>query len=398
MQDKGFTSDKNVVFYGRDVFTKRSLAITVNGELISSIKEIPDDSSLPWVSAGWIDLQVNGCFGYDFNSIEISASDVVNAASKLHTCGVTQFLPTIITGSRERMAAGMAAVNKACQADYLTAATIPGIHMEGPWISDQEGPRGAHKLEYIKDGSIEEFEYFQQAAGGRIIEVTLAPERNGAITLTEELVRRGICVAIGHCNASRSQILAIVDAGASISTHLGNGSHPTLPRHHNYIWEQMAEDRLYAGLIADGHHLPLAVLTSILRCKKEKAFVVSDCVSLAGLPPGEYFNEIGNVVILNEDGRLFTKENPEILAGSSATLLRNIEFLTSILGLSLAEVIRLVTERPAAAMGWAGMGSLAVNKQAYMTFFDYDMTVGKVKIRRTVVAGQSVYEAQNQIT
>lgn len=391
MPDKNNLSNRNI-YYGRDVYSSRSLAVSVCEKQICSIKEIDNDPSLPWISAGWIDLQVNGCFGYDFNKDSVQASDVINAASKLHTCGVTQFLPTIITGSFERMTAGMKAVDMACLENSVVSDSIPGIHMEGPWISEEDGPRGAHDLKYVKDGSIKEFNDFQRVAGNRIIKVTLAPERNQAIPLIEQLVLSGIRVAIGHCNASGSQILAATDAGASISTHLGNGSHPMLPRHHNYIWEQMAEPRLYAGLIADGHHLPPAVLRSMLRCKGEKAFVVSDSVSLAGLPPGEYSDEIGSSVILAENGRLFTKENPNILAGSSATLLHNIEFLTRSLNLTLAEAIRLITERPAAAMGWSNMGSLAVGKQANLTLFHFDGRNCKVSIQQTVVKGQSVYQ------
>ena len=198
-------------------------------------------------------------------------------------------------------------------------------------------------------------------------------------------------VAIGHSNASRSDILAAADAGASISTHLGNGSHPVLPRHQNYIWEQLAEDRLYAGLIADGHHLPPAVLTAMLRCKGEKAFVVSDCVSLAGLAPGEYSDEIGSSVILAENGRLYMKSTPDILAGSSATLLQNLEFLAGTLKMALKDAVTLVTRRPSEAMGWPDSGTLAVGKKADLTFFDFDFNTGKIQVRQTVVAGVSVY-------
>ena len=391
MGEKQLHSEENSAFCGRDTQTKRCLCIQVAGNKIVSIRQIPDDPSLPWISAGWIDLQVNGCFGYDFNKDAVTPAEILHAVSKLHSCGVTQFLPTIITGSFERMSQAMRAVDQACNSDSLAASTIPGIHMEGPWISSKDGPRGAHDLRYVKDGSFPEYQALQHAAGGRIIKITLAPERENAVHLIEQLVIEGIHVAIGHSNATRSQIQAAVDAGASLSTHLGNGSHPLLPRHHNYIWEQLAETRLYAGLIADGHHLPPAVLLSFLRCKAEKAYVVSDCVSLAGLPPGEYSDEIGSSVILDKNGRLYTKENPNILAGSSATLIENVEYLTGQLNLPLAEAICLVTERPAAAMKWTDMGQIQVGKQANLTLFDFDADSGKISIRQTVVKGMSVY-------
>ena len=388
---KHILSSPAAVFYGRDLYSSRSLAISTENGKITSIREIPADPSLPLVSPGWIDLQVNGCFGHDFNKAGVQSSDISNAAAKLHSCGVTKFLPTIITNSPERMAAGMAAVHQACLENPITAASVPGIHMEGPWISDQDGPRGAHELACVRDGSLSEFTALQQAAGGKICKVTLAPERNGAIDLIPQLTAQGVRVAIGHSNASRSDILAAADAGASISTHLGNGSHPVLPRHQNYIWEQLVEDRLYAGLIADGHHLPPAVLTAMLRCKGEKAFVVSDCVSLAGLAPGEYSDEIGSSVILAENGRLYMKSTPDILAGSSATLLQNLEFLAGTLKMALKDAVTLVTRRPSEAMGWPDSGTLAVGKKADLTFFDFDFNTGKIQVRQTVVAGVSVY-------
>lgn len=391
---KNILSSPAAVFYGRDLYTSRSLAIHTENGKISLIKEVPADPALPFVSPGWIDLQVNGCFGYDFNKAGVRSSDVSNAAAKLHSCGVTKFLPTIITNTPERMAAGMAAVHQACTENPVTAASIPGIHMEGPWISEQDGPRGAHELACVRDGSLTEFAELQQAAGGRICEVTMAPERNGAPALISRLTEQGVRVAIGHSNASRADILAAADAGASISTHLGNGSHPILPRHHNYIWEQLAEDRLCAGLIADGHHLPPAVLTAMLRCKGEKAFVVSDCVSLAGLAPGEYSDEIGSSVILDETGRLYMKATPDILAGSSATLLQNVEFLAGTLKMALKDAVTLVTRRPAEAMGWQDSGTLATGKNADLTFFDFDFNTGKIQVRQTVVAGVSVYRRE----
>ena len=391
---KNILSSPAAVFYGRDIYSNRALAINTENGKITAIREIPADPALPLVSPGWIDLQVNGCFGYDFNKAGVQSGDISKAASKLHSCGVTKFLPTIITNSPERMAASMIAVDQACRENPITAASIPGIHLEGPWISDQDGPRGAHEPAYVRDGSLSEWEQLQQAAGGRIRKVTLAPERNGALPLITQLVEQGIRVAIGHSNADHAAILAAADAGASISTHLGNGSHPMLPRHHNYIWEQLAEDRLYAGLIADGHHLPPAVLTAMLRCKGEKAFVVSDCVSLAGLAPGEYSDEIGSVVVLAENGRLSMKSTPDILAGSSATLLQNIEFLTGTLKLALKDAVTLVTRRPAAAMGWPDSGTLAASKSADLTFFDFDFNAGKIKVRQTVVAGISVYQQE----
>src|SRR5204863_1030782 len=122
---------------------------------------------------------------------------------------------------------------------------------------------------------------------GKILMVTIAPERPGAIAFIAKLAAAGIVVALGHTSATSDQIRAAVDAGARTSTHLGNGAHAILSRHPNYIWEQLAEDRLWASVITDGHHLPAAVVKCIVRAKGfERTLIACDVSSLEGSPPG----------------------------------------------------------------------------------------------------------------
>ena len=208
----------------------------------------------------------------------------------------------------------------ACDADPLVAASVVGIHVEGPHIAREDGPRGAHPLEHVRPPDIAEYRRWQEAARGRIRIITVSPEYPESVDYIRAIVADGVVASIGHTAADGDQIRAAVDAGARWSTHLGNGAHALIPRHPNYIWEQLAEDRLSAGLIFDGHHLPPAVIRTMLRAKGiERTILVTDALALAGLPPGVYASAVGGDVELLPSGRVVLSGTP-YLAGSAATL------------------------------------------------------------------------------
>ena len=213
----------------------------------------------------YLDLQVNGFAGVDFNDPATTADQVSQALAAMARTGVTRCLPTLITGSLDRFTR--------CARTLVRHPdpAILGLHMEGPYISPEDGFRGAHPREHVRSASIEDFDRRQDAADGRIRLLTLAPEVPGALPLIEHVVSRGVRVAIGHTNATGTQIRAAVRAGATLSTHLGNGIAPMLPRHPNPIWEQLAEDGLWASLIVDGHHLPAATVRAMVRAKRPVA-------------------------------------------------------------------------------------------------------------------------------
>src|SRR5262249_39118557 len=154
--------------------------------------------------------------------------------------------PTLVTNSAEALLHGFATLRRACETDPKIARAVPALHLEGPYISPEDGARGAHPKEHVRPPSWDEFCRFQDAAGGRIRLVTLAPEHEGALQFIERLTKNGVVVSIGHTNASGPRIREAIAAGAKLSTHLGNGSHAMLPRHDNYIWEQLAADELWA--------------------------------------------------------------------------------------------------------------------------------------------------------
>src|SRR5438128_8377 len=251
--------------------------------------KIAADVEAGWMAPALFDLQVNGCDGKAFSSAKLHLDDVRHVVEVCQRHGISELCPTLITNSFAVLAHGFATLRTARDSDAALAGAIPGYHLEGPYISTEDGPRGAHPRRHVRPPDWDEFRRWQDAAGGQIRLVTLAPEQDGALRFIERLTASGVVVALGHTAADGPCIRDAIRAGARLSTHLGNGAHAVLPRHPNYIWEQLAEDELRARLISDGHHLPAAVLKSILRVKTPaRTVLISDASSLAGLPPGRY--------------------------------------------------------------------------------------------------------------
>jgi len=276
---------------------------------------------LPIVAPGLVDLQVNGYRGIDFNGPELTAEQVETACRELLLSGVTTFWPTVITGPPERVSRNLRVLAGAVDSGGLATSMIGGIHLEGPFISPEDGPRGAHPREYCRLPDLSLVERWQEESGGRVGLITLAPELEGSPDLIRACRERGILVAIGHTGAGSGVIEMAAGAGATLSTHLGNGCHAVLPRHSNYIWDQLAEDRLQTTMIADGFHLPDSVLRVFLRAKGERAMLVSDCMPYAGLEPGKYDSPAAGNLVLTPEGKLHLEGQEEKLAGSASGLL-----------------------------------------------------------------------------
>lgn len=311
---------------------------------------VPDDGELV-LSPGWLDIQVNGFAGVDFNSGRTTPAEYEHAREALRALGVTRFLPTVITAAPDHLAECLARIDEARRASPELARAMPGVHLEGPFISPEDGARGAHPLEHVRPPDPALFEELQAASGGRIVLVTLAPEQPGSVPFIRNLTARGVRVAIGHSLADGEQLAAAAQAGASLSTHLGNGLPALLPRHQNPLWDQLADDRLAASAIFDGHHLPESVMRVMHRAKApDRLVLTSDAVALAGMPPGVYEGQVGGRVELHESGRL-TMYGSEYLAGSASSLLDGVNTALRVLGLGLPEVLRFVTEVPQRLLG-----------------------------------------------
>jgi N-acetylglucosamine-6-phosphate deacetylase len=306
---------------------------------------------------GLFDLQVNGFCGVDFNSPLTTPDDVVRTIRALRAVGVTRFLATLITSPFERFAK--------C-AEILTRSPHPelaGIHMEGPYVSPDGGTRGAHPREHVIGASIHDFSRRQEAARGQIKLVTLAPDAPGALPLIEHLVATGVRVAIGHTGASPEQIRDAVKAGATLSTHLGNGCASSLARHPNFIWEQLAADDLFASLIVDGHHLPPATVKVMVRAKSPvRTLLVTDATAAAGRPPGTYELN-GEKVVLSEGGRVAQPGKPW-LAGSALTLDRAVANTVKFTGLPVEPVLHMASTQPAKYLGLQTSGWITADWDA----------------------------------
>ena len=300
---------------------------------------------------GFVDIQVNGFAGVDFNSPETTADDVRRAVVALRATGVTRLLPTFITGPFDRFAR---CVRTVLQVDD---AAIAGIHQEGPYISPNDGPRGAHPRAHTMAASLDDFKRRQEAANGRIVLVTVAPEVEGALPLIEYLVAQGVRVAIGHSEAPPPVIRDAIRAGATMSTHLGNGCASMIPRHTNLIWEQLAADELLASFIVDGHHLPPALVKSAIRAKTPaRTILTTDAIAAAGSPPGPY--RIGETEIdLGADGRVSLRGTP-YLAGSAVTMPESVANAVRFTGYSLNDVLPSATSIPAGYLGIETVGTV----------------------------------------
>jgi N-acetylglucosamine-6-phosphate deacetylase len=380
------------VVCGKEVFSGAAIAVTIKEGIIVRVDELPDvrKDLLSWIGPGLVDLQINGYAGDDFNTIPFARERLHRVTRALWREGVTTYMPTVITNGDEAILQAVSTIAAACDEDAETNAGVAGIHLEGPFLSPEDGPRGAHDRAYVKAPDWELFQRWQEAAGGRIRLVTLSPEWPGACEFIGRCAEAGVGVSIGHTAASPEQIRDAVRAGARMSTHLGNGAHLMLPRHPNYIWEQLALDDLHACVIADGFHLPESVLKVMLRAKRGKAMLVSDAVSLCGMPPGEYANHIGGNVVLTPEGRLHLKENPKLLAGSARMLRHGIAHLARMGIAGLPEAYEMASLRPSRFMGLPSAAGIAPGAPADLILFDWDEN--RIHIRATYRSGKPVYQ------
>lgn len=372
---------------GIDAGSGQPISIEIaDGRITTIAAGVPGEDR--FLSAGLVDLQVNGYAGIDLNAGVPGIESISSLARQLLAMGVTGFCPTLITASREALLQRLRAIAGAIEADERLAAMVAGIHVEGPFIAPEDGPRGAHPPEHVRPPDFAEFAAWQEAAGGRITILTLSPHWPGASAFIEKVTRENVKVAIGHTGASAEAITAAVDAGAVLSTHLGNGAAAVLPRHPNFIWTQLADDRLTASFIADGHHLPGDTLKVMLRAKGlERAVLVSDTAALGGMPPGLYDAPIGGRVEVSPQGKLGVHGTP-YLAGAWRNLNEDVALATGLAGLSLAQALRLATVNPGRFAG--GRGRLEVGAPADLIRFRFAAGDNKLSITDVFLAGERV--------
>jgi len=374
---------------GIDASTGAGIDIACEGEriaVVSAARDRPTDRIAP----GWVDIQVNGFAGVDYNTSTTPHEEIARSVEVLYSAGVTRFYPTVITGAPEAMVGALR--NLARAKDSLPeGVAMDGFHVEGPHISPDDGPRGAHPKQWVRPPDIEEFCRWQDAAGGRVRLVTIAPEWPGATQYIEAVTKRNVVVSIGHTSAEARHIADAVSAGATMSTHLGNGAHSVMRRHPNYIWEQLAEDRLRASFIVDGIHLPASFLKVALRAKGlERAVLVTDASTPAGCKPGRY--RLGEQEVdLTADNRVVLA-GQDRLAGSALRMDRGVENLMRLGELSLADAVRLATVNAARAGRVPGRErGLAAGDRADFVLFDFDEVHKAIQVKATYVGGHKVW-------
>ncbi len=357
---------------------------------IARVRHTADtNADLPWIGPGFVDVQVNGFDGQEFSDRTLTPEKVAQVVRRHFPFGVTGICPTFTTQSFEVLSHGMRQVAAACERWPDVGQAVVGIHQEGPYFATEDGPRGAHPVEHCKTPDWDEFQRFQEAASGRIRILTMSVHFDNAAEFIAKVTASGVIVAIGHTGASGEQIRAAVDAGAQMSTHLGNGAHRMLRRHPNYIWDQLAEDRLVASLIVDGLHLPGEVVKSMVRAKTpERVVIVSDVSGLAGLPPGRYRSSGCELEIL-ADGRLVIAGQDQLLAGASLPIGFGVANMMRFAGVDLRTAVTMASIGPARLIG-APCGGLKPGDRADLVLFNWSPQASGIDILATLQAGQVV--------
>lgn len=391
-------------WYADDTFVRTDIQADGSiAAIYASVEEndVPRENCNGWMAPGFVDIQVNGYGGVDYSGPTLSAEGVDSVIRALAAAGTTRHFPTIITNSQERICRNLSVLHEAAVTTPQRRAALAGFHVEGPYISSEDGPRGAHDPQFIRNPDWSEVSEWVAAAGGDLTMVTLAPERNGSIKLIERLSAEGIVPAIGHTAATDDEIRLAVDAGARISTHLGNGSHAVLPRLRNYLWAQLAEDRLMAGLITDGFHLPPDALRSIVRAKgSSRVILVSDAAPLAGMPPGR--TRWGQIdVEVHQDGHVSLAGTP-FLAGAGHLLDHNIAQAIANSDMTHQQAVESCTSRVQELFSLSGFtrtnDQLIVDSQfgpaIYRDLVRYEWGYGaaSLHITHTIRNGELVYQ------
>lgn len=367
----------------------QTVEIGIEGGRIASVSPSRAKTDL-CVGPTLFDIQVNGYGGESCKLRDPGKKEAIAFITALmRENGVGWWIPTVCTSAQNELETAFRLLGEALDEDSDTAASIPGLHLEGPYISPEDGPRGVHEKAVIRPANWDEFQRLQDLCGHRILYVTLAPEQEGAVAFTRQAVAAGVVVSMGHSAMTREDLARLVDAGATMSTHLGNGAHDMIQRHNNYLWYQLACRQTYASFISDGQHLPQECLYSALRAKGlDMSLITSDCVSLGGLPAGRY----GDVEKL-PSGRLCAIGTNN-LSGSASNLRECVECVISLGDVSHADGWRLASLQPAKVLGLSDRLGLEPGKEATLTLYQYSADGPHIEVRETWVGGKKVFDAE----
>ncbi|MBL7737252.1 MAG: amidohydrolase family protein [Chitinophagaceae bacterium] len=384
------------VIKGLSYLDKKPIAITIqDGKIISvkKIRKLDPASENIYLSPGLIDNQVNGFVGVSFSSegIPLTEEGMRKATQALWENGVTTYFPTVTTNSRSEIVNNFSILAKA-KNDPSSLGSIPGFHLEGPYISPVDGYRGAHSLHYVRPPDWDEFMEFYKASDNGILTVTVAPEVEGGLDFIKKCTEKGIAIALGHHNASADIIRQAIAMGARTCTHVGNGIANEINRHVNPLWPQLSDDRLMISIICDGFHLRPEEINVFYKAKGiDRTIITSDVSEYAGMKPGIYKNLDGEDIELTPDGEVRYPAQ-KVLYSSASPVNKGVWHAMKVTGCSLGQAIQMASANPAKLYGLNDRGSLEPGKRADIILF----TLGDkgLTIRKTIVAGKTVYEKQ----
>ena len=370
--------------------TEKGLArLEIEAGRIASVESLgPLDDQKPYLSPGFIDIQLNGFAGIDFCDATLDPRKAPGILPALWKTGVTTFCPTVITNSQEKLLQCFRVLEEARRIEPHFARSAPCYHLEGPYISPG-GSRGVHNPELMRPPNWEEFLELQGAAAGRIGIVTLAPELPGALEFIRRACEAGVVVSMGHTDATPEQIHQGAKAGARLSTHLGNGCPQLVDRHRTPLWAQLAIDQLAASLICDGFHLPPDLVRVIQRAKGiDRCILITDAVHVAGLPPGRYAL-VGLEIDLLDTGQVVAADRHS-MAGSAVSMNRAIQVFRDYADVTLGQAIRAATANPARLLGrYETCSEIAEGQPANLTLFRPG--ADRLAIEKVILAGETVY-------
>lgn len=328
-----------------------------------------DDINL-WLTPGLFDIQMNGMLGHDLSEEDLDIEKIAAINDGLEKHGVLHWCPTVCSNTAEIVERNLGIINQAIQ--QRAAPGIYCIHLEGHYVSTEEGYRGVHLPRFQRNPDPEEFDRWQETAGGHIGLFSLAPEREGALAFISKLRAEGVKVGLVHHHADHQTIRAAAAAGADLSSHLINGCAPMIHRQHNIIWSQLSLDELWASFIADGYHIPHYTLRAVIRAKGvERSILISDLSSLSGMPDGEY--EANEMTVVLKEGGLWVKEKgTNLLSGAAKTLDLDVQFCTADAGFPLEQALIMATANPARYFGVERRMQLYSGRRGPLAVFSWE--------------------------
>lgn len=381
------------VIEGIHYHTGQPVQVTISNGLIQNIVNVnkPVGENPIYIAPGFFDNQVNGFAGvsFAFGESDLTPEGIEKATRELWKKGVTTYLPTLTTNSIDVLTQNFRILSKAVD-DKNLLGSIPGFHLEGPYINPEDGYRGAHPKQFVQLPDWNNFMKLHEASGRNILQVTLAPEMEGALDFISKCSLEGIVVALGHHNADMKTVTAAIDRGAKIATHLGNGAANMINRHYNPFWPQLSDDRLHASIIGDSFHLLPEEIRVFYKVKGvDKTIITSDVTHYAALEPGEYKTSTGETIELTKEGML-RLPSQNVLYGSASPITKGVGFVMKVTGCTLADAVQMASTNPAKLYNLNDRGVIEPGKRADLVLFTLDNF--QVNIRKTWVKGELVYD------